>query len=320
MKYSIITPVYNRADCISRCLDSVIRNLQWGLDLEHVVVDDGSHDETPSIVQQYADKYPHIKFVQFPENRGTNAARNAAIKAADGDYCIILDSDDYFVDDALKIIDDIISTNSYKHYCFGADDMIEFYNHCPLLKGREQIVLSYENFLYEEVVGDYVHCIWTDTLKKYPFDEDLRIYEGVFFKRFYREAKVVLYINKTVTIRERNRGDSVTRSVLRNNRQQIAKGLVSKQLLVDWFNEDLKKKPIGRAILIKSYKVMLDCNLMLANYKKAKECKNRVEEMDGNIPIYLKIIYLFRLGTIYFYAGCVYVWIKYSVFKSTKGL
>ena len=65
MKYSIITPVYNRADCVARCLDSVIRNLQWGVELEHIVVDDGSHDETPKIVQNYADKHPHIKFTHF---------------------------------------------------------------------------------------------------------------------------------------------------------------------------------------------------------------------------------------------------------------
>ena len=109
MNYSIITPVYNRADCVARCLDSVIRNLQWGVELEHIVVDDGSHDETPKIVQNYADKHPHIKFIPFSQNRGTNAARNAAIAAATGEYCIILDSDDYFVDEAINFINSIAS-------------------------------------------------------------------------------------------------------------------------------------------------------------------------------------------------------------------
>lgn len=79
MKYSIITPVYNRADCVARCLDSVIRNLQWGVELEHIVVDDGSHDETPKIVQNYADKHPHIKFIPFSQNRGTNADRKSVV-------------------------------------------------------------------------------------------------------------------------------------------------------------------------------------------------------------------------------------------------
>ena len=43
------------------------------MELEHIVVDDGSHDETPKIVQNYADKHPHIKFIPFSQNRGTNA-------------------------------------------------------------------------------------------------------------------------------------------------------------------------------------------------------------------------------------------------------
>ena len=79
MKYSIITPVFNREDCVARCLDSVVENLKWGIELEHIVVDDGSHDSTANIVQRYAMKYPHIHFIKFDKNRGTNAARNAAI-------------------------------------------------------------------------------------------------------------------------------------------------------------------------------------------------------------------------------------------------
>ena len=92
--------------------------------------------------------------------------------------------------------------------------------------GKQKAELTFENFLFEEVTGDFVHCIKTETLQKYPFDEDLRIYEGVFFKRFYREAQKILYTNRIVTIRERNRTDSVTRNVLRNDRKQIAKGLL----------------------------------------------------------------------------------------------
>lgn len=54
MKYSIITPVYNREDCIARCLESVVRNLKPGIEIEHIVVDDGSHDKTAEVVREYA--------------------------------------------------------------------------------------------------------------------------------------------------------------------------------------------------------------------------------------------------------------------------
>ena len=316
MKYSIITPVYNRADCVARCLDSVIRNLQWGVELEHIVVDDGSHDETPKIVQNYADKHPHSKFIPFSQNRGTNAARNAAIAAATGEYCIILDSDDYFVDEAINFINSIASNQKYMHYCFAADDMVEYYQSCSLLMGKQKAELTFENFLFEEVTGDFVHCIKTETLQKYPFDEDLRIYEGVFFKRFYREAQKILYTNRIVTIRERNRTDSVTRNVLRNDRKQIAKGLLSKQLLVEWYGEELSQKPKGVSILRNAYKVMLDCNLLIGNYKDAMVCKQKLVSIGGKVPTHLRFVYTFNLGGLYFYAGCIYVYVRYYLLRS----
>lgn len=317
MKYSIITPVYNRADCVARCLDSVIRNLQWNVELEHIVVDDGSHDDTPQIIQRYANKYSHIKFIAFPQNRGTNAARNAAIEIASGDFCIILDSDDYFVDDALKKVDAIVSQNKFKHYCFVADDMIPYYQSCPLLQGKEHVIISYEDFLYEHIVGDFIHVIATETLLKYPFNEELRIYEGVFFKRLYREVKKILYVNELVTIRERNRSDSVIRTVFRNNKAGIAKGMKSKILLEEWFGNDLLKSEEGRKILYKTYKVILDCSLMLSDYKKANEYIQKIKKLNVcQIPMRLNLIYMFRLGELYFYAGCLYVILRYQILKS----
>ena len=57
-KFSIITPVYNRADCIIRCMNSVTR--QNG-EIEHWIVDDGSTDGTLQVIQEYASLHSHIK-------------------------------------------------------------------------------------------------------------------------------------------------------------------------------------------------------------------------------------------------------------------
>ena len=57
MKISIITPVYNREDCISRCIESVAAQSER---VEHWIINDGSTDATLSIVQQFTDKKPHI--------------------------------------------------------------------------------------------------------------------------------------------------------------------------------------------------------------------------------------------------------------------
>ena len=84
MKYSVITPVYNREDCVSRCIESVKRQTLRGY-YEHVIVDDGSNDLTAKICKGYAKNNADIQFVQLPCNQGTNAARNAAVKVAKGE-------------------------------------------------------------------------------------------------------------------------------------------------------------------------------------------------------------------------------------------
>ena len=317
MKYSIITPVFNREDCIGRCVDSVIQNLKWDVEIEHVVVDDGSCDGTAAILSKYADKYPHIHFISFDKNLGTNAARNAAIAVAKGDYCIILDSDDYFVPEAIKTIDGIVKYGGFRHYCFAADDMMEYYRKNSLIKTAGQSVLRYKDFLLEHIAGDFIHVIATDTLRKYPFDEQLRIYEGVFFKRFYREAREILFMPEVVTIRERERNDSVTRDVLLKDKNTVRKGLKSKQLLVEWFEGDLLQYDEGRKILCKTYVSMLELNLLLGDYSEADMCRCKIEKLDsGSVPQHLELVRKIRVGWLYFLLRKTYVCVKFDLLKS----
>lgn len=94
MKVSIIVPMYNVANYLVKCLDSLLeQDLSWS-DYEIILVNDGSTDNCGEIAQQYADKYTNINFIS-QENRGLSEARNAGIKQANGKYIIFVDSDDY---------------------------------------------------------------------------------------------------------------------------------------------------------------------------------------------------------------------------------
>lgn len=313
MKYSIITPVYNRADCIARCLDSVIRNLAYGIEVEHIVVDDGSVDNSAQIVKDYASRYDHIQFVQLPHNRGTNAARNAAIAVAKGDFCIILDSDDYFVDDALYIIDHTVSTHNYKQYMFAADDMVDDYARNPLLNKAPQTVLEYKDFLAGRVAGDFIHCVSTQILRNHPFREDLRIHEGVFFLQFYREAQQVLFTNTIVTIRERSRADSVTRGVIRTNQAIIQRCLDANTLQIDLFRDDyhcygfdnilqqLLVSKAENALLLNKYDIANESLAVLPNSKKVRM---------------LKFISILHIGNCFRLALKAFLFTKYKILKS----
>lgn len=81
--------------------------------------------EAKTLLMKYVKGMHDAMNISFAENKGTNAARNAAIMTATGDYCIILDSDDYFDDNALLTINQtVISHPEYKHFMFAPDDVI----------------------------------------------------------------------------------------------------------------------------------------------------------------------------------------------------
>lgn len=91
-KFSIIIPIYNVEDYLSKCLDSVIE--QTLMDIEIICVNDGSKDKSLNILQQYSNNDNRIRIIS-KENGGLSSARNAGLKVAKGDYICFLDSDDY---------------------------------------------------------------------------------------------------------------------------------------------------------------------------------------------------------------------------------
>ena len=99
MRISVIIPTYNYGHFLSECLDSVLA--QTVLPEEIVIVDDGSTDNTPEIVQPYLSN-PCIKYIRT-KNSGVSAARNTAIKASSGDIIGILDADDKWRSDKLEL-------------------------------------------------------------------------------------------------------------------------------------------------------------------------------------------------------------------------
>ncbi len=93
---SVVIPTYNRAYILGKAIESVLS--QTFKDLELIVVDDGSTDETESLVK----KYPSVIYIKHSQRRGVAAARNTGIKYAKGRYIAFLDSDDAFVKKKLE--------------------------------------------------------------------------------------------------------------------------------------------------------------------------------------------------------------------------
>jgi len=105
--FSIIIPVYNVEEYIHECIESVL--LQYFHDYECILIDDGSTDNCPKICDEYATKDKRFHVVH-QINKGPSAARNAGIIIAQGEYIVLLDSDDLFISHyALRNLSNIIS-------------------------------------------------------------------------------------------------------------------------------------------------------------------------------------------------------------------
>jgi glycosyltransferase involved in cell wall biosynthesis len=91
-KISIIIPAYNTDVFLPRTLDSVLFSTQPGLEI--IVIDDGSTDKGPEMIDWYSEKYKGIIFGYHQKNQGLSYARNNGVKYANGDFIAFLDSDD----------------------------------------------------------------------------------------------------------------------------------------------------------------------------------------------------------------------------------
>ena len=101
---SIIIPVYNGQSFIDKCMDSVLN--QTYKNIEIILSDDGSTDNSLKMIKSYAKKYKNIKYDSH-KNVGQSQTRNIALEQATGDYITYLDVDDYFDYDFIeKMISD----------------------------------------------------------------------------------------------------------------------------------------------------------------------------------------------------------------------
>lgn len=103
IQVSVIVPVYNVEKYLNRCIDSLTSQTIDKKDMEIILVDDGSTDNSPAICDECAEKFDYIR-VFHVENNGVSNARNFGMDKAQGKYIMFLDSDDYLSKNSIKSI------------------------------------------------------------------------------------------------------------------------------------------------------------------------------------------------------------------------
>lgn len=136
---SIIVPCYNSADYMERCINSL---LLGGNQVEIILVDDGSHDQTPQIVNDYEQAFPTIVKAIHQSNGGHGQAINAGLRRVTGQYVKVVDSDDWL---------DAIAYHK----------MLSFLN--TRLTATNELDMVISNFTYEKVGAKHKKSM------RYPF-------------------------------------------------------------------------------------------------------------------------------------------------------
>lgn len=108
--FSVVIPVYNTASYLEECLKSIISQIQDDKDIEILLVDDGSTDNSGEICDYYSQKYPNFIRVFHKENQGLLLARRFGYQNAKGLYIINCDSDDTLELNALNNLKRIVNT------------------------------------------------------------------------------------------------------------------------------------------------------------------------------------------------------------------
>lgn len=121
MLFTVIIPVYNVERYLHRCVDSVLT--QTYSDLEVILVDDGSPDNSPRICDDYAAADSRVKVIH-KANGGSSDARNVGTQAAEGEYLIYLDSDDYLAESFFEPLVARISQSTPEAIIFSCYDKI----------------------------------------------------------------------------------------------------------------------------------------------------------------------------------------------------
>ena len=131
---SVIIPVYNAEKYLDRTLQSVFA--QTYRNLEIVMVDDCSSDDSASIIKRYQIVHPEIVYYLQPNNLGAGHARNKALELARGQYVAFLDSDDVWKPEKVEKQISLLK-NKQGYFCFTAIEMID--GDDRLIKGKRKV-------------------------------------------------------------------------------------------------------------------------------------------------------------------------------------
>lgn len=210
---SVIIPVYNVSAYLSQCLESVLR--QTYKDLEIILVDDGSKDNSGMLCDEYAAKDSRIKVIH-KENGGLSDARNFGTAQASGGWIFYLDSDDWMANNTLETLLQYAEINNCDAVQGGM--YYAYPNHLLKRKEKPSTVLSRNAAMKELIINDRVKNFAWGKLYRTELVKDILFPKGKFFEDCYWQHLVIDRVNRygiidTPLLYYRQRPDSISGTI-----------------------------------------------------------------------------------------------------------
>lgn len=233
VKLSIIVPVYNVADYLAKCLDSLLSQDLSQDEYEIIVVNDGSTDNSGEIAKQYAEKYANIILINH-ENQGLSRARNTGIANARGEYIQFVDSDDYLEQNVLgglleQIEEDKLYVLRYKYQNVRINARGEY----EIFQPYKQSNFLFDDYSKEPVNGvDFLNkrlgiaCYaWAFILRKEVLD-DCIFKQGIYFEDTDWTPRMLIKANKvastdTIVYNYLMREGSITKAINKDKQRKV---------------------------------------------------------------------------------------------------
>mgnify|MGYP003571294127 CR=1 FL=1 len=287
-KISVIVPVYNVEKYLEKCLNSIIN--QTYKNLEIILVDDGSTDNSSDICDLYASKDNRIKVIH-QENSGVSNAKNNGLKIATGELISFIDSDDTMEPNFFHVLyDSLIETNSdialvgYKVVNEKGKLILDSITKNNLKKD-ERVTYEGNEIIKELLLQKTINNFgWCKLFKKNVlcnFKEGVTYEDIVFSVQVMMKAKRVVYTNTSV-YNYLKRAKSITATISLNNLNDFALAIAERYNLIKENYNDLMEYNIYAfflsTIAISTKYVICDT--------KYEEIKNKVEEFLNIIREY----------------------------------
>lgn len=276
---SIIIPAYNIENYIAKCLDSLLNQTYKNLDI--IVVDDGSSDNTGKIIDDYVSKYDNIKVIH-KKNAGVSAARNTGIEVARGDYIGFVDGDDtvdkemfeVLIENAIKYDADI-SHCGYKMVFPSRIDY--YYNTGILVKQNNELGLK-DLIIGQRVEPGLVNKLYKKELfKTVRMNEEIKINEDLLANYYlFKQSQKSVFYDKCMYSYILRKGSAATSKVNINKILDPVK--VRKEML-----EDLGKESNLYNISYEKYIMSLVYICRNVQIRKNKEYKSYIDDAKKSL-------------------------------------